>query len=282
MQLCLIRKIITDALTEDIGEKDITTEAVVRSQSSSSKAVIVAKSKGVLAGIEVAKEVFRLLDPQVKFLEQKKDGGSFFPEDTLLELEASPGAILKGERTALNFLQRLSGIASLTQEFVRRASPHGVNILDTRKTTPTLRLVEKYAVKTGGGLNHRFNLGSGILIKDNHIKIAGDIKRAVKLIRKNVPGLYKTEVEVTNEKDLAEAIACRIDAIMLDNFNYPQLKSAIQLIRKKSSSTLIEVSGGINLDNVKDIARLKPDFISVGRITHSAPAVDMSLNIKCK
>jgi len=275
----LIRETLLAALREDVGEGDITTDILIGPDKSSQKAKIVARSKGVLAGVDIAKEIFLLLDAETKFAKHLEDGDTFEPEDTLLELETSPCAILKGERVALNFLQRLSGIATITRRFVNLVSPYGVKILDTRKTTPTLRLFEKYAVRVGGGFNHRFNLSSGILIKDNHIKLAGGIKKAVKLAKENAPPFCKIEVEITTMDELKEAIDQQIDVLMLDNFNQEELKRVINLVREKSPKTLIEVSGGIKLGNVEDIAKLRPDFISVGGITHSVSSVDMSLEI---
>jgi len=279
MQTCLIRKIIIEALREDIGKGDLTTEILTSSRTSRQKAKIVAKSEGVLAGIEVAKEVFHLLDPEVRFRISIREGESFSPGDTLLELEASPQAILEGERVALNFLQRLSGIATLTRKFVNLASPYGVKILDTRKTTPNLRELEKYAVRIGGGMNHRFSLDSGVLIKDNHIKIAGGIKKAVELIRQNASPLSKIEIEVSRLDQLQEAVESEVDMIMLDNLNYQELKKAIEVIRSQSRKITVEISGGIDLDNLEKIAKLRPDFISVGRLTHSVVSVDMGLEI---
>jgi len=178
-----IRQILIDALREDIGEGDITTDTLISSEASFEKARIIANSEGILAGVEIAREIFRLISPQTIFKKWLKDGDIFKQKDILLELEAPARAILKGERVALNFLQRLSGIATLTRKFVDLVSPYGVKILDTRKTTPNLRILEKYAVRVGGGVNHRFNLASGVLIKDNHVRVVGSIKKAVELAK---------------------------------------------------------------------------------------------------
>ena len=275
-----VRKIILDALKEDMVEGDITTEVLIpKDDMSLRKAKIVANSEGVLCGIEVTKEVFRLIFPEIKFIQKLKDGDTFCKKDTLLEIEGPPWAILKGERVALNFLQRLCGIATLTRKFVELALPYGVKILDTRKTTPNLRLLEKYAVKVGGGFNHRYNLTSGILIKDNHIKVVGSVKEAVEKAIKNAPPFSRVEVEVTSLKEAEEVAELGVDVIMLDNLNLEEMEKAIKIIREKSQKTLIEVSGGVTLENVEGIARLRPDFISVGKISHSAPSLDISLKI---
>ena len=279
MDLWLIKKFITDALREDIGEEDITTQILVSPDLSYRKAKIVAKSTGILAGIEIAREIFHFLCPDTIFGNSYKDGDKFNSGDTLLELEASPQAILKGERVALNFLQRLSGIATLTGKFVKIVSPYGVKILDTRKTTPNLRLLEKYAVRVGGGLNHRINLSSGIIIKDNHIKIVGGLDKAIKIAKQKAPPFTKIEVEISNLDELKYIIENKVDMVMLDNFSYQELKEAIKTIRNKSRQTLIEVSGGVTLENAEKIAKLKPDFISVGGLTHSAAGVDISLEV---
>lgn len=281
MELSLIREIILNALQEDIGKGDITTQILTSFDDipGKTKAKIVAKSEGVLAGIEVAKEVFRLLDPETEFNNSKKDGESFLFGDMLLELEASPRALLEGERVALNFLQRLSGIATFTRKFVEVVSPYGVKILDTRKTTPNLRKLEKYAVRMGGGLNHRFSLDGGIILKDNHIKLVGGVKKAVKLVKENLPPLSKIEVEISSLGELQEAIESGVDVIMLDNLDYNELEKAVQIIRSQSTKIVIEISGQIDLQNVEKIAKLKPDFISIGKLTHSVASLDMSMEL---
>lgn len=274
-----IRQILIDALREDIGEGDITTDTLISSEASFEKARIIANSEGILAGVEIAREIFRLISPQTIFKKWLKDGDIFKQKDILLELEAPARAILKGERVALNFLQRLSGIATLTRKFVDLVSPYGVKILDTRKTTPNLRILEKYAVRVGGGVNHRFNLASGVLIKDNHVRVVGSIKKAVELAKQNAPHLSRVEVEVNNLDELNEVINLEVDGIMLDNFDRHQIKKAIQMIRSKAPKTFIEISGRVTLENIENIASLRPDFISIGKITHSAPSLDMSLEI---
>ena len=281
MEVSLIKEIILNALQEDIGKGDITTQVLTSSDGipGKAKAKIISKSEGVLAGIEVVKEVFRLLDPEVEFNSSRKDGQPFLFGDILLELEASPRAILEGERVALNFLQRLSGIATFTRKFVEIASPYGVKILDTRKTTPNLRKLEKYAVRMGGGLNHRFSLDGGIILKDNHIKLAGGVKKAVKLMKENLSPLSKIEVEISSLGELQEAIESGVDVIMLDNLTYNELEKAVQIIRSQPRKIAIEISGQIDLQNVEKIVKLRPDFISIGKLTHSVASLDMSMEL---
>ena len=279
IQLPLMKKIILDALQEDMGKGDVTTDLLIASNSSFCKAKIIANSQGVLAGIEIVKEIFHLLCSQTTFIKQLRDGDGFNKKNTLLELKTSPSVILKGERVALNFLQKLSGIATLTRKFVNLVTPYGVKILDTRKTTPNLRLFEKYAVRVGGGFNHRFDLSSLIIIKDNHIKVVGNIKKAIALAKQNTSPFTKIEVEVTSLDELKQITNLGIDIVMLDNFNYGTIKKAIEIIRKSSPEILIEVSGGVTLDNVESMAKAKPDFISIGKITHSPLNLDMSLKI---
>jgi len=278
-QLRLIKKIILNALQEDMGKGDVTTDLLITSDSSFYKAKIVANSQGVLAGIEIVKEIFHLLCSQTIFIKQLRDGDNFNEKDTLLELKTSPSVILKGERVALNFLQKLSGIATLTRKFVNLVTPYGVKILDTRKTTPNLRLLEKYAVKIGGGFNHRFDLSSLIIIKDNHIKVVGSIKKAIKLAKQNTSPFTKIEVEVASLDELKQITNLGIDVVMLDNFDCNTIKKAVEIIKKSSPELLIEVSGGVTLDNVESIAKEKPDFISIGKITNSPVNLDMSLKI---
>ncbi len=279
MDLSLIRPIIQSALREDIGRGDITSQAIAPS-SLTGKACIIAEEEGILAGIEVAKEVFRLTSGEkVEFISQLKDKDSLKGGLPVLILQTSALAILKGERVALNFLGRLSGIATLTKEYVDLASPFGVKILDTRKTTPNLRVLEKYAVKTGGGLNHRFGLDSGILIKDNHIRICGSLKRAVERIRQAIPPFWKIEVEADGLSEVKEAVELGVEAIMLDNMGLKEIKKAVDLIRQQAKEIIIEASGGINLENVAEVAKSGVDLISVGSLTKAAKNLNMHLEI---
>lgn len=279
MDLSLIRPIIQSALREDIGRGDITSQAIAPS-SLTGKACIIAEEEGILAGIEVAKEVFRLTSGEkVEFISQLKDKDSLKGGLPVLILQTSALAILKGERVALNFLGRLSGIATLTKEYVDLASPFGVKILDTRKTTPNLRFLEKYAVKIGGGLNHRFGLDSGILIKDNHIRICGSLKKAVERIRQAIPPFWKIEVEADGLSEVKEAVELGVEAIMLDNMGLKEIKKAVDLIRQQAKEIIIEASGGINLENVAEVAKSGVDLISVGSLTKAAKNLNMHLEI---
>ena len=279
MDLSLIRPIIQSALREDIGRGDITSQAIAPS-SLTGKACIIAEEEGILAGIEVAKEVFRLTSGEkVEFISQSKDKDSLKGGLPVLILQTSALAILKGERVALNFLGRLSGIATLTKEYVDLASPFGVKILDTRKTTPNLRVLEKYAVKIGDGLNHRFGLDSGILIKDNHIRICGSLKKAVERIRQAIPPFWKIEVEADGLSEVKEAVELGVEAIMLDNMGLKEIKKAVDLIRQQAKEIIIEASGGINLENVAEVAKSGVDLISVGSLTKAAKNLNMHLEI---
>ena len=279
LDLNVVRPIIQKALDEDIGRGDITSQAIIP-PSSISKAEIISHEEGVLAGVEIAKEVFRLLSPRhLTFTSSLKDGELLTEGRCILRFEADSLVILKGERVALNFLQRLSGIATLTRKFVDLVSPFGVRILDTRKTTPNLRILEKYAVRVGGGFNHRFGLDNGILIKDNHIRILGGIKKAVQMARRNNHPFLKVEVEVSDVSQVEEAIESDTDAIMLDNMSEEEMREVVNKIRRRKREVLIEASGDVSLENVKDVASTGVDLISVGRITHSAPSLDINLKI---
>ena len=278
LDLALVRSLIQSALKEDIGRGDITSEAIV-SSSSCGKAEIVAEEEGILAGVELAREVFRLISSEkVEFSYSLKDRDILVKGEPILVVKSETLNILKGERTALNFLSRLSGIATLTKKYVDLACPFEVKILDTRKTTPNLRLLEKYAVKIGGGFSHRFALDD-VLIKDNHIKASGGVREAVARVRRGVSPLKKIEVEVDGLSQVEEALAAKVDIIMLDNMSIEEIKEAVKLIRESNKGTLIEVSGGVNLASVIEIARTKVDLISVGQLTHSARSLKMSLDL---
>lgn len=271
-----LSKIIKQALKEDIGSGDITTNLVVNSDQIVN-AEIVAKSEGILAGCDIVRMVFKCLDPKVKVRFNLKDGERFHSGQVIAQISGKATALLSGERTALNFLCRLSGIASLTRKFVDMVSDTKAKILDTRKTTPLLRDWEKYAVRVGGGTNHRMGLYDMILIKDNHIKVAGSITEAIKRVQKNNKKKLLMEVETKNLKEVREALALKVPVIMLDNMNIRQITQAVKLAKGKAK---LEVSGGVNLRNVRKIAQTGIDYISVGAITHSAPIVDMSMKIK--
>lgn len=272
----LVEKIIKDALIEDMNQGDITTDLLV-GEDELGEAIITAKEDGVLAGVFVAKKVFNLLDKNIEIDILKKDGSTLNKGDDILVLRGSLSFILKGERLALNLLQRLSGIATITNSFVREINDTKAKIVDTRKTTPNLRVLEKYAVLIGGGFNHRYNLSDGILIKDNHIKAVGSIKRAVKIAKEKAPHTIKVEVEVKNLEELEEAISERADIIMLDNMDSETMKQAVKINQNRS---LLEASGNMSIDRVKEVAETGVDLISVGAITHSVKALDISLNFK--
>jgi len=279
LNLNSVRSLIQGALDEDVGRGDITSEALFPS-SLKGRAQIVAKEEGLLAGVEVAKEVFRLTSSgSMKFIHSLKDGDLVGPNRAVLIMEGGASSILRGERVALNFLSRLSGIATLTRKYVDLVKDLEMRILDTRKTSPHLRVLEKYAVKTGGGVNHRFGLDDGILIKDNHIKICGGVGEAVDRARKNLSPLLKIEVEVENLAQLEEAIAAGADTIMLDNMEKGKMREAVSRIRSHERHILIEASGGINLENVREVAETGVDFISVGGLTHSAASLNFTLEM---
>ncbi|KRQ87629.1 Nicotinate-nucleotide pyrophosphorylase [carboxylating] [Caloramator mitchellensis] len=274
MNLYTIDKIILDALNEDVTSEDLTTEAIIPNDSVS-EAKLIAKQDGVIAGIFVFKRVFELLG-SVEVETLFNDGAAVKYGDVICRLNGNTKNMLIGERTALNFIQRMSGISTLTSEFVKRIEGTKAVLLDTRKTTPNLRILEKYATRIGGAVNHRFNLSDGILIKDNHIKAAGSITKAVELVRKRYSNLKRIEVETESLDMVKEALDCKADIIMLDNMNLELIKQSVELINGRA---LIEVSGNVNLDTVSDIAKTGVDFISTGAITHSYKSMDLSLRI---
>lgn len=268
-------RLIRLALEEDIGPGDVTTDTLIEPDRVE-RATIVAKESFVLAGLELAQEVFRSLDSAMSFDTSSDDGDSIESGDEILKVTGKLHALLTGERTALNFLQRLSGIATFTRKFVDRTRGAGVRITDTRKTTPGWRKLEKYAVRMGGARNHRFGLYDGILIKDNHIKACGGITEAVERVRKNQGQFLRIEVEVTDLKEVEEALKSGVDIIMLDNMDINGIKKSIGLIGDRA---LVEVSGGVSLDSVAELAATGVDIISIGALTHSARAVDISMRV---
>lgn len=270
--LPLLEKFVETALEEDIGTGDITTDAIISKKETSTGRVL-AKQNLIICGLEIFKYVFLYLDKKIEIDLKFSDGEKVHNGGTLLTFSGNTRSLLSGERVALNILQRLSGIATLTAKFVEKA-PDFVKILDTRKTTPGMRTMEKYAVRCGGGNNHRFGLYDAILIKDNHIKSVGSITKAVEQVRKNIPNLQKIEVEVKSIKEVEEALLLKCDTLLLDNMTPEQIKEAVKIINKRA---LIEVSGNIGLHNVQEIAATGIDFISIGALTHSAPAVDISM-----
>ena len=266
--------LIHRALEEDIGPGDITTSLLIPDENES-RALYIAKGIFVLAGLPFSREVFQILDPSISFKVFYNEGANVMKGDVVAEVHGKTRAILSGERVSLNILQRLSGIATLTSMYVHKIKGLKAKIVDTRKTTPCQRFMEKYAVRMGGGGNHRFGLFDGILIKDNHIEAVGSIKEAVKLA-KSSHHLAKIEVEVENLYDLKEAIKAGADIVMLDNMSVSDIKEAVKI---SNGRVLLEASGGVKLENVRDIAEAGVDLISVGALTHSAVAVDISLKI---
>lgn len=268
------RNLIKASLVEDVGAGDITTKAIVPSKQTS-KAIIKAKEDFILSGIEVARATFLEVDKNIKFKSLYKDGDKIKKGSVVAKVTGRTGKILEAERVALNFMQQLSGVATLTNKFVSKIKSTKAFILDTRKTTPSLRILEKLAVRDGGGVNHRFGLFDAVLIKDNHIESAGSITSAIELVRGKIPGVV-IEVEVKNLKEVKEALKCSAEIILLDNMTVANLKKAVTLINKEA---LTEASGGVSLENVQKIAKTGVDYISVGALTHSAKASDISLLI---
>lgn len=261
------------ALREDMPDGDITSENIIPPESIS-RAIILARERGVLAGIYVAERVFKRIDPSVSFEIHYKDGAEIKKGDKLAVLKGPSVSLLKGERTALNFLQRLSGIATETHRFALILRNTKTKVLDTRKTTPGLRNLEKYAVKMGGGENHRLDLSEMVMIKDNHLKIVGSISGAVLLAKKKVKPGIKIEVEATCLEEVKEAVKCGTDIIMLDNMPLNKIKEAVDWIRGRVP---IEVSGNVTLSKAKKIAQIGVDFVSVGALTHSYKSLDINM-----
>ena len=275
-----IEEIVDRALAEDLGKGDVTTEALVPG-SQRGTGYIVVKKAGILAGTEAAKRVFHRVDPELKVEILLEDGARVKPGSEVARVSGSIASILKAERVALNFLQHLSGIASETSRYVEAVKGLPVSIMDTRKTTPGLRSLEKRAVKVGGGKNHRMSLGDGILIKDNHLSTLRsqglNIKAIVAKARQNVPQQLPVEVEVGSVSEALEAVEAGADIVMLDNMNLEDMRKAVKSIHGRA---LVEASGGITLDNVRAVAETGVDFISIGALTHSAKALDISLELE--
>jgi nicotinate-nucleotide pyrophosphorylase (carboxylating) len=270
-----IKKIIKAALAEDIGTGDITTQATV-SRTKKGRAQVIAKDDFVAAGIDVFAQTFRLLDENIQVKKMINDGSRAKKGDVIAEVDGSLFYMLQAERVALNLLQRMSGIATLTAKYVEAVRGTKAKILDTRKTMPGLRILDKMAVRIGGGSNHRIGLYDGVLIKDNHIEAAGGITAAVKAQRKHLPHTLKIEVETKNMQEVKEALNCGVDIIMLDNMTVPAMKKAVDFVAGRA---LLEASGNVSLSTVVAIAAAGVDFISVGELTHSVRAADISLSI---
>jgi nicotinate-nucleotide pyrophosphorylase (carboxylating) len=278
MNYFLIDEIIIDALKEDIPNEDTTTNSVIAADSICTVDLF-SKDHGVLAGLDVFNRVFSLIGgARVEFY--KKDGDIVQPNTLIARLNGNTRNILKGERTALNLLQRMSGIATATKTFADKIKNTNAKLLDTRKTTPGLRILEKYSVTVGGGHNHRFNLSDGILLKDNHISAAGGIKKAVEAARKNCSFVRKIEVEAETMEMVGEALEAEADIIMLDNMGIETMKSAVNIIKGRA---LTEASGNVSLETIGAIAGTGVDYISCGALTHSAKALDLSMkNLQIK
>jgi len=273
--------LIRSAISEDMGGfGDITSKYLIP-ESSMSTGYIICKEAGggYLSGMDIAAYIFEEIDPEIKVNPLKQDGSILKDRDRVCNIEGPAVSILKAERTALNFIQHMSGIATLTSKFVNIARPFGVKIVDTRKTKPLLRKIEKYAVRCGGGSNHRFGLFDGILIKDNHIAAAGGVLKAISSIKENMPHTVRIEVEVKDFDELDQALIGKADIIMLDNMSPETMKKAVAIIRDRREDTIIEASGNVDLDTLEDICKSGIDIVSAGAITHSAPAMDFSLEL---
>ncbi len=267
--------IIEAALLEDMPAGDITSESIIP-KGSRARAMLLAKEDGILAGIEVARRVFELVDKRVRFQKLFDDGQPFKAGDILARIEGRSTSLLKAERTALNFLQRMCGIATKTRRYVEAVAGTGTKILDTRKTTPTLRFLEKYAVRKGGGVNHRFSLSEMVLIKDNHLRLLESVGEAVRRAKEKAKPGTRIEVEVTNLKEAKEAIQAGASMLMLDNMSLKRIKEVLDWVKGRVP---VEVSGKVTVARARDIAGLGVDYISVGALTHSFCSIDISLEL---
>ncbi len=276
-----VDRLIETAVREDVREADVTTELLFENDVSC-RAVVRSKQRGILAGLDIARSVFEKLDENLVWKAGKEDGDTLDEHSEIVSITGSQRHILTGERLALNILQRLSGIATFTAKFVSAVRGTGVQIVDTRKTAPGLRELEKYAVRLGGGGNHRFGLYDGILIKDNHIKLAGGVAEAVSKVKSRARessenyARFQIEVEAKELYQVSEAVEAGADIVMLDNMSVEQMKEAVRLVNRRIR---VEASGGITLENVREVASTGVDIISVGALTHSAPALDISLDM---
>ena len=275
LELKKVKQVIASSLKEDIGKGDITTLSTIP-KSKKASAVLIAKERGIICGLDIINFVFRTVDPKVKIIYFKKDGQNVKKGEKVAKIKGKARSLLTAERTILNFLQMMSGVATTTNNFVQKIKESKTRVLDTRKTLPTMRYLQKYAVRCGGGKNHRQGLYDMVLIKDNHISVANGIKNAVSLARKEYGKKVKIEVECSNLKEVKKALESDCDWIMLDNMKLGDMKKAVKIItgRKK-----IEASGGVNLKIIREIAKTGVDFISVGALTHSYKALDISMRI---
>ncbi|MCL0043160.1 carboxylating nicotinate-nucleotide diphosphorylase [Dehalococcoidia bacterium] len=275
-----LERIVDTALEEDLGHGDITTQSLLPPNIQGA-GVILVKENGIVAGVEIALAIFKRLDQQIRFDVLSTDGIWVEPGTQLCRIEGNLTAILAGERVALNFLQRLSGVATETAKFVEKVAGTKARIIDTRKTTPGLRLLEKYAVRVAGGFNHRFNLSDAILIKDNHLaalrSIEGNLGTAIESAKKNAPHGMKIQLEVENFEQAKDAIEAGVDSLLLDNMHPNEMQKVVEQFGAK---VFMEASGGITLENVRAVAETGVDVISIGALTHSSPALDISLDLE--
>jgi nicotinate-nucleotide pyrophosphorylase (carboxylating) len=274
-----VQRILDLALEEDVGRGDATTASVI-DETQEAEADIVARERAVVCGLGVVEAVFTRFDWRTRLRMKVADGDPVQPGTTVASVRGPAAALLAGERTALNFLQHLSGIATVTQAFVAAAEGAKVRVTDTRKTTPGLRSLEKYAVRIGGGANHRSDLASGVLIKDNHIALVGSVREAVRRARANAPHTLRVVCEVDDLAQLDEALEAGAEGVLLDNFQLRDMADAVQRIRERRPQTVIEASGGVTLDRIREISKTGVDVISTGSITHSARAIDYSCAIR--
>ena len=274
-----VQRLLDLTLEEDAGRGDVTSAALI-DEGQEAEADIIAKERLVVCGLGIAEAVFTRFDWRTRMRTRVADGDPVTPGTLIASVRGPAQAVLAGERVALNFMQRLSGIATLTQTFVAAAEGAKVRVTDTRKTTPGLRALEKYAVRVGGGYNHRADLSSGVLIKDNHIALVGSVREAVRRARANAPQGLRVEVEVETIADLDEALEAGAEIILLDNFSPRDITEAVKRVRDQAPRTLLEVSGGVTLDRMRELAKTGVDIISIGSLTHSARAVDLSMEAR--
>jgi len=270
-----VKQLLELALAEDIGIGDVTSNAIIP-QDHLVSGIILSKDTGLIAGLEIVKLVFGMVDSRLTLTPKLLDGDKIEPGDEIGKIHGPARAMMAAERTALNFLRRLSGVATLTSKYVRAVADYPVKIIDTRKTTPGWRILEKYAVNVGGGYNHRFGLYDAVLIKDNHIALAGSITKAIEMARAQIPHTMKIEVEAESMQQVEEALRAKVDIIMLDNMTVDEMKSAVKLI---SGRVLVEASGRVRLEQVKQIAATGVDLISIGALTHSVTSLDISIDV---
>ena len=275
----LIDRLIDLAFEEDINTGDVTTDSIIP-ESMNAVATMTAKQEGVISGLEIVEKVFLKFQKDIVFVPYFKNGDFVKKGDVILRIEASYPTLLKGERTSLNIFQRMCGIATETSRYVKELVGTSTQLLDTRKTAPGLRVLDKMAVKHGGGTNHRMGLYDMAMIKDNHIKMAGGITKAVEQVRANIPSTIKVEVETTNLAEVDEAIAAGADIIMLDNMDNSTMAKAVEVIKASGKEIKTEASGNMSIPRLKEVAATGVDFISVGALTHTVKAMDISMNIQ--